>query len=97
MKDNKIYNFFSPESEPPNNEGAPIDPMLPEKPKNSQFFTGMFIGILLMMAGFLLIGQIRVIYNLVTERPIAVNDKIDEIMSILDNHSINSFEGDELR
>jgi len=97
MKDNKIYHFFSPESGPPNNEGAPIEPMLPEKPKNNQFFTGMLIGMLLMMAGFLLFGQIRTIYNMVTERPIAVNDKIDEIMSILDNHSINPFEEDELK
>jgi len=97
MKDNKIYHFFSPDSDPPNNEGAPIEPMFPEKPKNNQFFTGMLIGMLLMMAGFLLFGQIRALYNVLTEQPIAVNDKIDEIMSILDSHSINPFEEDELK
>jgi carboxyl-terminal processing protease len=97
MKDNKIYHFFSPESDPPNDRGDHIDSMPPEKPKNSQFFTGMLIGVLLMMAGFLLFGQIRTLYNLVRERPMAVNDKIDEIMSILNTHSINPFEEDELK
>ena len=97
MKDNKIYHFFTPESEPPNDEREPAQQeMVPVQPKNHLFWTGMVSGMLLLVAAFFLFGQVRTLYNRITRQPLSVDEKINEIINILDTHSINPYKEEEL-
>ena len=100
MKDNRIYHFFTPDSEPPNDAGSTdIYEQVPEQPKTSPhlFWSGMLAGMLMLVAAFFMFGQVRTIYNRVTHQPLSVDEKISEIVGVLDTHSINSYKTDDLK
>ncbi|MDR1559029.1 MAG: S41 family peptidase [Clostridiales bacterium] len=99
MKDNKIYHFFTPDSELPYNEGEPSDERVSEqsKPPAHLFWSGAVVGMLLLAAAFFMFTQVRSVYNRITRQPLTVDEKISEIMGVLDSHSINPYEQDELR
>ncbi|MDR2650200.1 MAG: S41 family peptidase [Clostridiales bacterium] len=99
MKDNKIYHFFTPNSELPYDEGLPSEKRGSEqsKPPAHLFWTGAAAGMMLLAAAFFMFGWVKDVYNRVTRQPLTVDEKIGEIMGVLDAHSINPYKQDELR
>jgi len=98
MKGNKIYHFFTPESEPPNDEGLSIDERIPKHSKTfvRLFWTGVAAGMLLLAAAFFMFGQVRTIYNRITRQPLSAEEKINEILGVLNIHSINPYKEEDL-
>jgi carboxyl-terminal processing protease len=99
MKDNKIYHFFTPDSEPQYDERPPSEERALEQPKPPArlFWAGMAAGMALLAAAFFMFGQVTAVYNRITRQPLSVDEKISEIMGVLDTHSINPYKQDELR
>ena len=100
MKDNSIYHFFTPDSEPPNNadisgrqEPVQTQPKAPAR----LFWSGMLAGMLVLAAACFMFIQARTFYNRVTNQPLSMDDKISEILDVLDAHSINAYNVNDLK
>ncbi|MCL2352385.1 MAG: S41 family peptidase [Firmicutes bacterium] len=61
------------------------------------FFTGAACMLLLTLAIYSGYGVFRIVWSRYTSAPMDVNAKLSEIYSVLDRHSINDFNKDELR
>ncbi|MDR1913857.1 MAG: S41 family peptidase [Clostridiales bacterium] len=101
---NNIYHFFSPKVEPPEETKEVSDNILGADEQTeeissnkSSFWVGALAGAGIMLALILLLNASEKLINRLTNRPMGPEEKIEEIVELLDSHSINPFKVSELQ
>ena len=100
MKDNRIYHFFTPDSGPPGGGEAPDmqgQVQTQHKAPVHLFWSGMLAGMLVLAIACFMLIQAKMFYNRVTHQPLSVDAKIGEILNVLDTHSINDYNLNDLK
>jgi carboxyl-terminal processing protease len=89
-----IYHFFTPKSEedieaPESSESA--------KSEMRPFFAGVVFGVVFLLVLGAAYRGLANVYSQVTHQPISTEEKLNEIMQLLETHSINTYKEEELK